>query len=531
MHSSIVRHVIVPSRGGRLVGLVVLVSSAIVAVPLALVASGAATEVPVASVSFVGHGYGPGLGMGQWGDFGDAVRYHETYGEILDHFYGGTVSSSLAGSRLGNDPLISVAILENVNASGTVGYDPVVTSSSAFTVTGAGSPPPTTTTSSTTTTLPPTSSTELPTTSTSTTTTTTTTTTTLPPTSSTELPTTSTSTSTTTSTTTTSTTTTTTTTTLPPGQLTIPAGRAIDFRLTKAGTWAVYESTSCSAARAAAGRRAPIATGLVDPIVHPASMSPVAAPASLLTLCRHDGLDEVVRGEIEAYDKSGYERTLNVLRLQSYLDGVVPAEESPSWGTAGTGAGAPQGHAWGFQALEAQAVASRSYAVAEMQAGGWSGYASICDTVCEAYVGENFESPLTDAAVADTLGVIRVRRSTDGAALTSYSASSGGWTAHGAFPAVRDPGDACAVAGNPLECNPNHTWRMTVPAALVRRQFPAIGQLVGVTVTVRNRLGSFGGRVESVVVAGTKSTTTVTGWNFAVAVGLLSDWFAVSSTG
>jgi peptidoglycan hydrolase-like amidase len=260
-------------------------------------------------------------------------------------------------------------------------------------------------------------------------------------------------------------------------------------------------------------------------------MSPLAAPVSLLTLCRHDGLDEVVRGKIEAYDESGYERTLNVLRLQSYLDGVVPAEESPAWGAAGTSAGAPQGQAWGFQALEAQAVASRSYAVAEMQAGGWNGYASICDTVCEAYVGENFESPLTDAAVADTLGVIRAGRSTDGAAFTSYSASSGGWTAHGAFPAVRDPGDACVVAGNPLECNPNHTWRMTVPAALVERRFPAIGQLVSVTVTVRNQLGSFGGRVESVVVAGTESATTVTGWNFAVAVGLLSDWFAVSSAG
>jgi peptidoglycan hydrolase-like amidase len=523
MHSSIVRHGMVPPRrGGRVVALVALASSAIVAVPLAAVASGAAAEVPVASVSFLGHGYGPGLGMGQWGDFGDAVRYHETYGEILDHFYGGTVSSSLAGSRLGSDPAISVAILENVNASGTVGYDPVVTSSSAFTVTGAGSTPPPPTTSSTTTTLPPTLSTELPTTSTSTTTTTSSTTTTLPPTSSTELPTTSTSTTTTTSSTTT---------TLPPGQLTIPAGMAIDLRLTKAGTWDVYESTSCGEARAEAGRTVPIAKGLVDPTVHPASTSPVATPASLLTLCRHDGLDEVVRGEIEAYDWLGYERTLNVLRLQSYLDGVVPAEESPSWGAAGTRAGAPQGRAWGFQALEAQAVASRSYAVAEMQAGGWSGYASICDTVCEAYVGENFESPLTDAAVADTLGVIRAGRSTDGAALTSYSASSGGWTAHGAFPAVPDPGDACVVAGNPFECNPNHTWRMTVPAALVERRFPAIGKLVGVTVTVRNRLGSFGGRVESVVVAGTESTMTVTGWNFAVAVRLLSDWFAVSSAG
>jgi peptidoglycan hydrolase-like amidase len=306
---------------------------------------------------------------------------------------------------------------------------------------------------------------------------------------------------------------------------------AVDLRLTRAGTWDVYESTSCGAARSAVGHAVPVATGLVDPKVHPASTNARATPQELLTLCRHDGIDEVVRGEVEAYDLQGYERTLNVLRLQSYLDGVVPAEESPSWGTAGSVVGAPQGHAWGFQALEAQAVASRSYAVAYLEAGGWNGYASICDTVCESYVGENFESPLTDAAVADTSGEIRVARAGGEVALTSYSASSGGWTARSAFPAVPDRGDVCVVSGNPLECNPNHTWRLALPAALVSRRFPGIGQLVGITVAARNGRGAFGGRVESVVVAGTESSETVSGWNFAASVGLPSDWFAVSSTG
>ncbi len=304
---------------------------------------------------------------------------------------------------------------------------------------------------------------------------------------------------------------------------------AIDLRLTPAGTWNVYESNSCTAARAIAGQKKPIATGLVDPTIHPSNASPNAPAASLLTLCRHDGIDEVVRGEVEAYDWSGYERTLNVLPLQSYLDGVVPAEESPAWGSAGAVSGAPQGHAWGFQALEAQAVASRSYVAAYLEAGGWQGYASICDTACEAYVGENFESALTNAAVAATNGVVRVESSTGGVALTPYSASSGGWTARSAFPAVPDLGDSCVVAGDPLECNPDHTWHVTVSATVVSRRFRRIGRLVGITVQARNCRGSFGGRVEDIVLSGTRSTVTVTGLSFAAALGLPSDWFAITS--
>ena len=312
--------------------------------------------------------------------------------------------------------------------------------------------------------------------------------------------------------------------------LTVRAGVAVYLRLTRAGTWSVYEAASCSAAKAAAGDSRPIATGFVDPTIRPAGASPNAAPETLLTLCRYDGIDEVVRGDIEAYDRTGYERTLNVLPLQSYLDGVVPAEESPAWGTAGAFTGAPQGHAWGFQTLEAQAIASRSYAVSEMESGGWEGYASVCDTVCEAYVGERFESPLTNAAVAATSGEVRAETSTGAVALTSYSASSGGWTAQSAFPAVPDAGDVCVVQGNPLECNPNHTWRTSVSAALVNRDFRGIGRVVGVSIISRNRRGSFGGRVELIVVSGTTSSATVTGLSFASSLKLPSDWFAVASS-
>ena len=92
---------------------------------------------------------------------------------------------------------------------------------------------------------------------------------------------------------------------------------------------------------------------------------------------------------------------MNVLPLEDYVAGVVPNESPAYWGTLG-GAGA-QGQARGFQELEAQAVAARSYMAADR--GGYGGYADTCDLSCQTYRGIANESPLTDLATLDTLGV------------------------------------------------------------------------------------------------------------------------------
>lgn len=78
-------------------------------------------------VTFVGHGWGPAWGLGQWGAFGYAAELHEPYEWILSHYYPGTTPSLLtkaAGARV-----VKVSIEENAGAP------VVVTSSSAFTMT------------------------------------------------------------------------------------------------------------------------------------------------------------------------------------------------------------------------------------------------------------------------------------------------------------------------------------------------------------------------------------------------------------
>lgn len=515
-------------------------------------ASGHLEPAPISTIELVGHGSGPGIGMGQWGDFGYAVRYHFGYGRILNHFYGGTRPGSLALLHEPVNPTISVVMLENEDLANNVGYDPVVTSAAGFSVVGSAGPPGPPSATSTTTTSPAPSTTSTSSTSTTTTAPSATSTTSgngasassfaAVSTRSASAPGAATSRLGVSTGTLTPTATTTAGALQPIGgvanptpkpagrRYAIPAGEAVDFRLQANGTWNAYVAGSCTAALHHRATARPLATNLVDPVASPKRTSPSAPLASLLTLCRHDGVDQRLRGSIEAYDRQGYERTINLVPLESYLEGVVPGEVSSSWGTDGTATGAPQHERWGFQALEAQAVAARSFEEAVAASGGWAGYADICDSIsCQAYVGAAYESHLSNLAVTDTTGQVRVSGSGAGTiATTNYSASTGGYTDGAQFPAVPDLGDACVVPGKPLECNPVHTWVVTVSAAQLTAALPRLGKLIGLGVTSRNDKGAFGGRARSVSLVGTARRVVESGNAVASALGLRSDWFAVA---
>jgi SpoIID/LytB domain protein len=302
------------------------------------------------------------------------------------------------------------------------------------------------------------------------------------------------------------------------------AGEAVRMTLTgQPDTWTIAHRSSCG------GSTAWMTTATaVNPVAVPSDTSPAATRSQVLTLCRADGVDEPLRGDLQALAYQGSERTLNLVPLEEYVRDVVPSEMPADWGTLGSAG--PSGRPWGFQALEAQAVAARTYAVAYYTAdGGWGGYADICDFPdCQSYPGMVNENPNSDAAVAATAGQILDLRGTTTAATTEYSASTGGYTTGGPFPAVPDLGDAICVPGNALACNPNHDWQADVPVAAVESAYPSVGTLASVQVTQRNGFGDLGGRVLEVRVSGPSGSVTVTGADFAYALGLMSDWFAVT---
>ena len=236
--------------------------------------------------------------------------------------------------------------------------------------------------------------------------------------------------------------------------------------------------------------------------------------AEPLRLCRADGVSVWYPGTIEAVVVAGVQRTVNTTSIESILRGVVPRESPASWHQ---------------EALRAQSVAARSYALAGDSR--HQPYADTCDTtLCQVYAGWFQQTaggsrtattdPRTDQAITATAGQVRVH--TGGAsagqvARTEFSSSSGGWTAGGTFPAVEDRGDSIA---------PRHTWRMTVDMSRVEAQYGKGGKLVEVEVLTRNGLGADGGRVLNARLHFSNGTRAdVTGNVLRSLSGLHSDWF------
>jgi stage II sporulation protein D len=119
------------------------------------------------------------------------------------------------------------------------------------------------------------------------------------------------------------------------------------------------------------------------------------------------------RGKLELVSQGGFLRVVNALPLESYLQGVV-AGEMP--------------YSWPAEALEAQAVAARSYAIASMLVG--KPYDLYSDVRSQVYLGVGGEKPSTTKAVTDTAG--KVVTYAGKVATTYYYSSSGGRTASAA---------------------------------------------------------------------------------------------------
>lgn len=299
-------------------------------------------------------------------------------------------------------------------------------------------------------------------------------------------------------------------------------GQAARLHLLASGGFALAIGAGCTATAWTAVASLGASQAVATPTTTPGTTTTTATADQALQLCQPAG-NLAYRGDIEATSYQGQPRTVNVLPLESYLLGVVGSESPPYWGTLGKPG--PQGEPEGFQELEAQAVAARSYAMSGLDQ---YGYADICDTsACQAYQGVAGESAVTDLAVADTAGQV-LENSPGHIATTVYSSSTGGYTSGGAFPAVVDLGDPVCIA---TACNPDHDWSTQVPVATIDSAWPAIGTLSAIQVTKRNGLGDLGGRVEGLTLTGSTGQVSLSGYSFASALGLDSNWFSVTSVG
>ncbi len=120
------------------------------------------------------------------------------------------------------------------------------------------------------------------------------------------------------------------------------------------------------------------------------------------------------RGQIEIFtNKRGRLTLINRLSMEDYVRGVVPNELSPG--------GFPM-----LEALKAQAVAARTYAIKNMGQFNEEGYDLLATPLSQVYGGKATEHPLTNKAVAETSGLIATY---DGKPINAlYTSTCGGTT-------------------------------------------------------------------------------------------------------
>lgn len=241
-------------------------------------------------------------------------------------------------------------------------------------------------------------------------------------------------------------------------------------------------------------------TKLTAALPYPAPLTLSPAHGATLTL------GDAYRGKLVISLVNGKLRAIDVVALQQYLDSVVPAEMPSSWKP---------------DALEAQAVASRSFALAGRRAG----YPYDVSVSGQAYSGVATETPQGDAAVKATKGQVLTY---DGKiATTVYSSSSGGRSQSasdawgGGAPylvSVKDPYDGIS---------PYHDWGpvpvtgKALAAALGLSRTP-----VDATVT-RNASRRVAQLDLTTLAHGKQTAVSATGTAVAAALTLRSTWFDV----
>jgi SpoIID/LytB domain protein len=414
-----------------------LVASSLVAALLSFLAAPArpAAAAAPASIDLVGHGWGHGRGLGQWGALGYA-RQGWTATQILEHFYGKTTGGAVATQQI---PIR----LENLD-----GTDVIVQSTAGLTTSASGA--------------------------------------------------------------------------------TVFAAARIRQ---VAGGWAVDSGPGCAGPWAQVGTSG-----------GPITLSPTAdtngggaTVDQMLQACQPNSTIRWYRGTITGTTTGSTRIAVNTVDLERYLVSVVGSEMSAGWADIG-----------GAAALQAQAVAARSYVLAENR--GLPAYRtadSLLTSCCQVYSGAATQTPggarqsREDARVASAVTATagQVRMFGGSVARTEYSASTGGWTVASTHSdAVVDDGDAVSTPGVSGGTNPRHTWTASIPRTAIEAAFaPAGGALTDIAVTARNGLGDLGGRVTQVRMQFTNGIVDVSGTTFKTrlycncATGPLSDWFAFTN--
>jgi stage II sporulation protein D len=277
---------------------------------------------------------------------------------------------------------------------------------------------------------------------------------------------------------------------------------------TAAGIRSLNPATTYSVTRAPSGKmtlRSPAGRSLGSTRQAPLTVSGITEGIRLAGRSGNDTRDGAYRGDLEIRPTLGGLSAINAVDLEDYVRGVV-AGESPS--------------TWPTQALRAQAIVARTYAVTTGKGG--PGFDQYADTRSQVYNGIAGERPSTDEAVAATSGEVVTYKGTP--VVTYYFSTSGGRTENVENVFIGDePRPWLRSVPDPYDdVSPRHTWvrRMSLGTAQRRLGSLVPGRLRQIRVLRRGRSP----RVVRAQIVGTEGRTAVTGPQLRKELGLLDTW-------
>jgi stage II sporulation protein D len=224
-------------------------------------------------------------------------------------------------------------------------------------------------------------------------------------------------------------------------------------------------------------------------------------------------MNGVTNGRFRSYlelrhSASGGLRVVNALGIDNYVRGVV-ANEMPS--------------SWAPEALKAQALAARTYALTTNTGG--IGFDQYPDERSQVYRGMASEAVASNSAVSSTAGQIVTYQGE--AAVTYFFSTSGGQTENiensflGAeaqpwLKGVDDPYD---------DISPRHSWRLVYTPAQVKARLSGLvkGTFRGIEIVDTG----VSPRVVHADIIGSSGRTRVTGPTLRARLGLYDTWFSV----
>ncbi|OGO85845.1 MAG: hypothetical protein A2Y24_00475 [Clostridiales bacterium GWE2_32_10] len=186
---------------------------------------------------------------------------------------------------------------------------------------------------------------------------------------------------------------------------------------------------------------------------------------------------------------SGKITPVNTLSFNEYLYGVVPAEMSSSWP---------------LEALKAQAIAAKNYAMLAVNSKKYK-YYDISDTTNDqVYKGYSVEGENSSKAVNETAGKVLIYN--EKLVSTFFFSSSGGYTENSenawtnAVPYLRGVKDIYEPQ------NSNSNWEMSIKKSDIKMALLGLGKDIGDIVDLNLEKSKDTGRVQEITIVGTNGT-------------------------